>query len=339
MKEAKHYQKLANNLAACGLCNHFCRIENGRRGLCGVRLNCDGVLYTLVYDKVVAANIDPIEKKPLYHFLPGSKTFSIATVGCNFHCDNCQNADISQLPKDSNWSTKDLPGSALTPAEIVESALMSGCQSIAYTYTEPTIFFELALDCMKLARSKGLKNVWVSNGYTSTPALIQARDYLDAVNVDLKFFNRQSYLKIAGAKLEPILENLKWYKTNGVWLEVTTLIIPSLNDNPQELNNIAEFISGELGQNVPWHISVFHPAFKLLDHPATSRDIINLAWDIGQQAGLNYIYVGNIEDQNRSNTYCPGCKSLIVQRTGYLVKRFDEDGQCPKCHAKIDLIL
>ncbi|MFA6409993.1 MAG: AmmeMemoRadiSam system radical SAM enzyme [Candidatus Buchananbacteria bacterium] len=339
MKEALFYKKLEDNKVKCELCHQFCQIMSGKRGLCGVRENSGGTLQTLVYGKIASANIDPIEKKPFFHFLPGSQAFSIATVGCNFSCANCQNADISQSPKEKLKFLSQMPGSEATPEQVVKLALESNCQSIAYTYTEPTIFFEFALDCMKLAKKSGLKNVWVSNGYTNLPALEMAKPYLDAVNVDLKFFSEKNYQKICGAKLQPVLDNLIWYKQNNIWLEITTLLIPTLNEGSDELTKIARFIKDQLGANTPWHVSAFFPQYKLNKIPATVPADIKKAWQIGRAVGLNYVYGGNIFGQQTEDTSCPACGQTAISRQGYQVKRFDNKGLCPFCGAKIDLII
>lgn len=285
---------IKNNLIHCQLCNHYCLIAEGKTGLCGVRKNINGKLYSLVYGKVIAANIDPIEKKPLYHFLPGSLSYSIATVGCNFRCKNCQNADISQFPIVNKLEENYVPGEETKPEDVVKRAKQSGCASIAYTYTEPTIFAEFALDCMKLARKAGLKNVWVSNGYTAKEAWPKILPYLDAINVDLKFFNNETYLKICGAKLQPVLDNLKLLKKEKIWLEVTTLIIPGLNDTEKEITAIASFIFKELGADTPWHVSRFFPQYQLQKEGPTDEQIIYSAVRIAKGIGLRNVYAGNL---------------------------------------------
>ncbi len=369
MIEALFYKKLANQQARCKLCNQHCIINDGRVGICGVRKNISGKLNSLNYGKIVAANIDPVEKKPLFHFLPGSLTYSIAAVGCNFSCAHCQNADISQSPKSKVQSSKFTTGET-TPEEVVELAVVNGCPSISYTYTEPTIFYEFALDCMKLAYRKGLKNIWVTNGYTGREALELASPYLDAVNVDLKFFSQHSYQKICGARLQPVLDNLKWYAKSGkesdseasesdsgarksdkefnfesselnsgarkkIWLEITTLIIPTVNDSDKELGEMAKFIHDELGAEVPWHLSAFFPAHEMADKPPTPKSTILRAYEIGKQAGLHYVYGGNIVDAKMENTYCPKCGTVVIERHGYEVERRDDDGKCGKCGAAI----
>jgi len=293
MHKALLYQKLNNNRAQCGLCRHRCIIDDGKRGICGVRENKKGELYSLVYGRIIAEHIDPIEKKPLYHFLPGSFSLSIATVGCNFRCLNCQNAEISQISKE-NPKDVEIFGEEVSAEKIVRDALDSGCPSISYTYTEPTIFFEFALDCMKLAKKKGLKNVWVSNGYMSKEALEIISPYLDATNIDLKAFSDKFYQEICGARLEPVLENLKEIKKRKIHLEVTTLIIPQKNDSEKELKAIAEFIKKELGRDVPWHVSRFFPHYKLSHLQPTPIEKVLRAVEIGKESGLQYVYPGNI---------------------------------------------
>jgi len=322
----------------CQLCNRYCLISEGKTGICAVRKNIEGKLYSSVYGKVIVANIDPIEKKPLFHFLPGSLSYSIATVGCNFRCQHCQNADISQLAE-KTFGTDFIPGQDTKPEEIIDQAKASGCQSIAYTYTEPTIFAEYALDCMKLAKKAGLKNVWVSNGYTAKEAWPKLLPYLDAINVDLKFFTNEAYLKICGAKLQPVLDNLKLLHQKKIHLEITTLIIPGLNDTDHELMQIAQFIKNELSPDVPWHVSRFFPQYKLQGLNPTEEDLIYKAVSIGKEVGLNYVYGGNVMDETLENTYCPQCGELVIERRSYRIKRFDHEGHCNKCKEKIKLVI
>ncbi|RJR32159.1 AmmeMemoRadiSam system radical SAM enzyme [Candidatus Parcubacteria bacterium] len=336
MKEALFYQKLNDQKVKCQACSHYCIISNGKRGICGVKENQDGVLYALNYGKIIARNIDPIEKKPLYHFLPGSQSYSIATVGCNFRCLNCQNADISQASKEGYFfNKKEIPGEGMSPEGIVADALKTNCQSIAYTYTEPTIFYEFAKDCMALARTKGLKNVWVSNGYFSKEVINDAKSLIDAANIDLKFFSNKNYLKVCGTKLQPVLDNLIRLKESDIWLEITTLLIPGFNDSENELKHIAGFIAEEIGLDVPWHVSAFYPAFKMADVPPTATASILKAVNIGKESGLNYVYGGNIVDEKSSTTFCPHCKTPVIKRIGYNIKRMDFGGYCPNCHYKV----
>lgn len=339
MKETLLYEKLDHQKVKCNVCNHRCIILPRHRGICGVRENKNGRLYLLVYGKAISENIDPIEKKPLFHFLPGTESLSVATVGCNFRCLNCQNADISQASKEGYFFNKKIiPGEELPPEKIVKDAQETNCKSIAYTYTEPTIFLEYALETMKLAHQKNIKNVFVSNGYMTQDALKLIAPYLDAANIDLKSFDNDSYLKNCGARLKPILDNLVLMKKLGIWLEVTTLIIPDFNDSKEELNKIAEFIAKKLGFETPWHISRFFPAYKLLGTPQTPVEKIHQACQIGKKNGLKYVYAGNIPGDEYENTYCPECGELCIDRLGYEIERFDKNGKCPKCGAPLEII-
>ncbi|NQV00864.1 MAG: AmmeMemoRadiSam system radical SAM enzyme [Parcubacteria group bacterium] len=292
MEQALLYKKLSDKKAQCQACAHYCVILPDQRGLCGVKENQNGKLYSLVYDKIIALHIDPIEKKPLYHFLPGTYSLSLATVGCNFVCQNCQNWDISQSPK----LNKPILGQTLSPEKIVQNALDNNCPSISYTYTEPTIFLEYALKTMKLAKEKGLKNIWVTNGFMSPQTLDLIIPELDAANVDLKSFEENFYQKYCGGKLKPILENLKELKRKNIWLEITTLIIPGLTDKTEMLKKIAQFIKKELGAETPWHISRFSPeiSWKLKNLPVTSLEKLENAEQIGLKTGLKHVYKGNI---------------------------------------------
>ena len=337
MRETLLYKKLNNKMVQCGICNHRCVILPQKRGFCNVRENQNGILYSLIYGKVIAENIDPIEKKPLYHFMPGTNSLSIATIGCNFRCLHCQNWQISQASKKNKEQTNIL-GENLSPKEIVKHCLKNKCQSISYTYTEPTIFLEYALDIMKLAKKHKIKNVWVSNGYMTKEVIELIAPYLDAINIDLKSFSEKFYNKYCGTKIEPVLENLKFLKQKNIWIEITTLIIPTLNDNLKELKKIAEFIFQKLGSNVPWHISKFFPSYQLENIPSTLIEILIKAREIGLNAGLKYVYLGNVGNHAGSDTYCPECKTLIIERIGYQIKRFDRNNKCPKCEEKIDLI-
>ncbi len=333
MKEAMFYEKLDNNLVNCNLCSHHCRkIADSKRGICGVRENRDGTLYSLVYGKAVARSVDPIEKKPLFHFLPGSSAYSVATVGCNFRCDNCQNYDISQLPKVRGT----IVGEDVSPEEIVLAAKLSNCASIAYTYTEPTIFFEYALDTAKLARKEGIKNVFVTNGYITPEALQEITPYLDAANIDLKSFSDDFYRSNCGARLEPVLDSIKLHKSLGIWIEITTLIIPTLNDSETELKKIAEFIK-DVGEDTPWHITQFHPTYKLIDQPITPVTTLRKARQIGIEAGLRYVYEGNVPGENGENTYCHNCQKMLIHRHGYqILENNIKNSKCPHCGTEID---
>jgi len=337
MKEALFYKKLTDKKVQCYACNHKCLILPGNSGICSVRKNIDGKLYSLVYGLACAENVDPIEKKPFFHFLPGTDSLSVATVGCNFRCLNCQNWDISQGPKIAGK----IDGFILPPEKIIEDALKNNCQSISCTYTEPTVFTEYALETMKLAKKSELKNAWVSNGYMSKDVLKTVSPFLDAINVDLKSFNEKFYQKVCGAHLKPVLENLKMIKKLGVWLEITTLALPALNDSAKEFKQIAKFIKDELGDETPWHISKFSPeiSWKMQTYSPTLKKTIKEARDIGLKAGLKYVYTGNLLDNVGENTYCPKCKTLNIKRIGFSIERLDKNGKCHKCGTDLNLAL
>jgi len=339
MREAIFYTKLKDNFVRCDTCNQRCIIKDGDRGFCGVRKNENGKLILLVYGKAIAINVDPIEKKPLFHFLPGSNALSFGTVGCNFECSFCQNWTISQAPKEKFFWHGENIGKEWLPAKIITDALKQDCQSIAYTYNEPTVFLEYALDTMKLAHEVKLKNIWVSNGYMSPETLSLILPYLDAINIDLKSFSEKFYQEYCGAKFLPVLENIKKIKKAGVWLELTTLLIPNLNDSTPELKKIANFIVNDVGKDTPWHISRFYPAYKMNALETTDAKLIDKAVKIGKDAGLKYVYAGNLPGSSHENTFCPHCKKIVIERVGYIVRRLDRDGICPYCKTNIDLIL
>jgi len=331
MKEAMLYEKLPGDRVRCRLCAHYCVIGDGRRGVCQMKENRDGTLYTLVYGHPVAQGVDPIEKKPLFHFEPGSHAYSIATSGCNFRCRWCQNWALSQVTRPRQISAREESG----PAQIVKAARGTGCQSIAYTYTEPTVFFEYAYDTARLGHEAGLANIFVTNGYMSGETLKLLEPYLDAANVDLKAFRDETYQRYVGARLQPVLDSLNTMRQQGIWLEVTTLVIPGINDDPAELRNLAGFIADELGVDTPWHVSRFFPAHKMADVPPTPAAVLRRAREIGRQAGLRYVYIGNLLDEE--NTYCYECRALLIRRDedGVLEQRIHSDGHCPDCGAPI----
>jgi len=332
MKEAMIYEKLEGRDVRCHLCSHNCLIKNHQSGICAVRENRDGVLYSLVYGKIISFNIDPIEKKPLFHFLPESTSLSIATVGCNFRCKHCQNYEISQYPRERKVS---IPGTDTTPEAIVNAAIQNNCRSISYTYTEPTIFFEFAYDCAVLAHEKGIKNVFVSNGYTGKEAVRLIAPFLDANNIDLKGSDK-FYREICGARLDPVKETIRLMKELGVWVEVTTLIIPELNDSEKDLTDMAEFISS-VDPAMPWHVTQFYPTYKLLDKPHTPVSKLRQAREIGFKAGLKFVYEGNVPGEGGENTYCPSCKEVLIKRSGYSISsNLIRDSRCPKCNAFLE---
>lgn len=324
---------VADRKVRCQLCAHRCLIAEGRRGICQVRENRAGTLYTLVYAQPVARHIDPVEKKPLFHFYPGSTAYSLATLGCNFHCHFCQNWTIAQCPVMPDQGE----GAAIEPAEIVAAALQHGCRSIAYTYTEPTVFFEYAYDIARQAKAQGIANILVSNGYQTPEALALIHPYLDAANVDLKGFSERFYRRIVGARLQPVLDTLKRLKALGVWLEVTTLIIPTLNDSEAELRELARFIATELGAETPWHVSRFFPAYKLSNLPPTPLATLHRAWEIGLEEGLRYVYEGNAPGCGSEHTYCVQCGVRLISRHGLtLLSNRIRAGCCPDCGATVD---
>lgn len=348
MKKAVLYKKLKKNNVQCLACSWQCAISPGKSGICGVRQNKNGDLYLLVYGRPIAVNIDPVEKKPLFHFLPGKTVFSFGTLGCNFSCGFCQNWDISQTPKLSKKIDVEkkqqktiedliLACQKLSPKEIIDYCLKNKISAIAYTYNEPAIFFEYAYDTARLAHKKGLKNIYVSNGFETDMALEKISPYLDAINIDLKAYSPKFYKKICKAKIEPVLNNIKTIakEFKKTWLEITTLIIPGHNDSPEEIKKIAEFIA-KLNPCIPWHISAFYPAYQMSNIQATPTKTIHQAYKIGKKAGLRFVYTGNIYDHHGQNTYCPNCRLALVKRDGYTITDNSiENNRCPKCKENI----
>jgi pyruvate formate lyase activating enzyme len=333
--DAMLWESLDGQKVQCHLCGHECVIAAGKYGVCRVRQNVSGALKSLSYSSVVALNVDPIEKKPLFHFLPGTASLSIAAAGCNFQCGFCQNWQISQAPR-SDWR---VAGQAIKPEEIVTSAVDHHCASVSYTYTEPTVFFELAYDTARLARQRGVRNCFVSNGYLTPLAIETIAPYLDAINVDLKAFRDETYRKIMKASLEPVLVCLRALLKAGIWVEVTTLIVPGMNDSPQELREIAEFIAGDLGRHVPWHVSRFHGDYKMTRAPATPIKTLEMACRLGRDAGLKYVYCGNVTGEVDESTHCPACGRIIIDRMGFSVREVNFSrgkGKCWNCAEKIE---
>ncbi|MBI4844420.1 MAG: AmmeMemoRadiSam system radical SAM enzyme [Nitrospirae bacterium] len=331
MKEAMFYAKEDEGHVRCSLCAHRCLIADGKRGICGARLNKEGVLFSLVYGKLVAMNIDPVEKKPLFHFMPATVTYSIAAAGCNFRCLHCQNFDISQYLR----RNEGIPGRDVPPHLVIEEAVTTGCRSISYTYTEPTIFFEFALDCARIARSKGLKNIFVSNGYMSADAAREVAPFLDAINIDLKG-DDLFYKKVCGARLQPVLDTISLMKELGVWVEITTLVIPSYNDSESILKGIAGFIMS-VDPSIPWHVTQFYPTYKLAGQPRTPLETLRHARDIGYEKGLKFVYEGNVPGEGGENTFCPRCGELLIRRVGYNITENRIHGdKCIKCLSHIE---
>ncbi len=312
----------------CTLCRHYCKLKDGQRGICGVNANEGGRLRNLVYGKVAALNIDPIEKKPLYHFLPGTTALSLGTVGCNFQCPFCQNWQISQ-------SDDNAGGQEVSPEQLVDAALRQGCSTIAYTYNEPTVFYPFARDVALLAKKHGIKNIFVSNGLESPEVIEDMRGLIDAFNIDLKSFDPDYYKKTLKGSLEGVLDTLKRLKEHGFWVEVTTLIVPGDNDSDGELGQIASFIAEALDPFTPWHISAFHPDYKVDDKAPTPLKTLRRAEAIGRKAGLHYIYMGNVPADGV--TLCPACGTRLIERRGfYMTANRLEDGTCPKCGRQIE---
>ncbi len=330
--EALLWERRAGGTVACNLCAHRCVIRPGLRGICGVRENRDGTLVTLVGDAVCSAEVDPIEKKPLFHFLPGTLAYSIATAGCNFHCLFCQNWAISQWPRMRGWP---FPAEPAAPGDIVDAAVQRGCASIAYTYTEPTIFFELALETARRAVAAGLRNVFVTNGYMTPEALDLVAPVLHAANVDLKSFSDRYYRKVCGARLEPVLETIRGMRRRGIWVEVTTLVIPGRNDSDRELGALAGWLAS-VDRDMPWHVSAFYPAYRMLDVPPTPPAVLHRAAGIGRRAGLRYVYTGNVPGDPWESTACPDCGCWLVRRRGFrIVDNRVTEGRCPVCAAAV----
>ncbi len=354
LHEARFYERLPEGKVLCTLCPHDCRIPEGARGACGVRYNQGGTLYTLVYDRVIAREVNPIEKKPLFHFHPGSYAYSVSTVGCNLRCAYCQNWEISQWPKEHlarhvetpghagpicpqlTELQRDIPGEHVTPEGLVAAAQDTGCLSLSYTFTEPTVFYELAYDTAVLARAQGLKNNFVSNGFISEAPLREITTVLDAANIDLKFFKEESYRRVSRARLAPTLDAIRLYHALGVWLEVTTLVVPGLNDSDAELTAIAEFLAS-LSPAIPWHVNRYYPAYGMHERPPTTRAALRRARHIGLRAGLRYVYEGNVPGEGGENTWCWQCKELLIERYGFHVRRNRiREGRCPGCGVQID---
>jgi pyruvate formate lyase activating enzyme len=330
MHEAMFYERLEGGAVRCFLCSHRCRISTGKRGICGVRENAGGTLDSLVYGKVVALHLDPIEKKPLHHYLPGTTSLSLATAGCNFRCLQCQNAEISQLPPGAP-----IPGRDTPPQDLVVEARAAGAASISYTYTEPTIFFEYAMDIGRLAHDAGLGNVFVTNGFITPEALEVTEGWLNAANVDLKAFSDETYKKTYGGRLQPVLDSIAGWWRRGVWVEVTTLVIPGINDSDAELADIAGYLAS-VSPDIPWHVSAFFPTYRLLDRPPTPPETLVRARDIGVRAGLRFVYVGNVPGAGGEDTACPSCGKTVILRRGYRVERIElAGGKCRFCGAVI----
>ncbi len=329
--EALFYNKLDKKIVQCVLCPRNCTIALGKRGYCGVRENRAGSLYTLVYAKAVIMHIDPIEKKPFFHFLPSTTAFSLATVGCNLKCKFCRNWDISQArPEETLYFY-------LEPKQIIKKVKASGSPTIAYTYTEPTIFYEYMIEIAKLARKEGIRNVMHSSGYINEEPLRQLAKYLDAADIDLKGFTQDFYVKISDATLPPVLKALKILKEEQVFLEITNVVLPGYNDDPDTIRKMCLWIKENLGVDTPIHFLRFFPMYKLTSLNATPVETLEKARAIALACGLKFVYIGNVAGNDAENTYCPRCKKLLIERKGYFVMQNNiENGRCKFCGEKIE---
>jgi len=332
MKKADFFEKLENDFVQCTLCPHNCRIAPKKFGLCGVRQNQQGVLVTHVYERAIATHVDPIEKKPLFHVYPGSKSFSVATVGCNFTCTFCQNHEISQMPL-----TGRIQGYPLSANEVVKAAREQGCRTIACTYTEPTIYYEYAYDIAVIAKKHDIDVVFVSNGYINPKPLKKIAPFLTAINVDLKGWDEQFYRQVCGGDLKSVKSSLKLIKSLGIFLEVTTLVVTGYVDNTDTLKSIARFIVEELGSDTPWHVSRFHPSYQYRNSQPTPLSILQHAREIGYEQGLRYVYSGNVFGDEGESTFCYSCGAKLIARRGYeIISNAVKNNACPYCGAEID---
>lgn len=331
LHEASFYRQLEGGTVGCELCPNRCILGQGQRGLCKVRENINGKLYSLVYGKPVTIDVDPIEKKPLYHFLPGAKAYSLATAGCNLECKYCQNWDISQR------RPEDLESTSMTPEEVVAQAIKSDSQVIAFTYNEPTVWYEYMLDIAKLAKQKGLKTVMISSGYINPEPLKNLLSYLDGVKIDFKSFNSEVYATLIRGKLEPVLESIKIVHESGKWLELVHLVVPGYTDDLAEIKEMCQWVKDNVSDSVPIHFTRFWPKYKLLNLPPTPEETLKKARQVCREIGLKYVYTGNIEDEEGSITYCPDNNQPMIKRLGFFVKEnlVDSSGKASSCPTAI----
>jgi pyruvate formate lyase activating enzyme len=334
IREAMFYEKLGDNKVHCNLCAHSCRIASGKRGFCGVRENRGGALYTLIYGTVSSEAVDPIEKKPLYHFYPGSYVYSVGSIGCNFRCKHCQNWSISQASLEDSYTME------ILPEELVERALLSRSRSIAWTYNEPTIWHEYTYECAKLAKCAGLATVYVTNGYMTPEALRHIAPYLDAANIDIKAFNEKFYHDVPSAKLGPVLEASALAKELGIHVEITTLIIPGVNDSLEELRELSKWMYKNMGPETPLHFTRFHPQYQMQNLSPTPVKTMQEACKIATEEGMKYVYMGNVPGSDRNNTFCPNCGKMLISRGIFEIERYDitPEKTCPKCGESIPII-
>ena len=326
LKEVSFYKKLPDLKIRCEICPKECEIADLERGYCGNKENRKGTYYSLVYGESCAAHIDPIEKKPLFHYLPSTKAFSIAAVGCNFECKFCQNWRIAQ------YRPEQVESFYLPPKEVVSLAKRKGCPTIAYTYTEPVVFYEYMYDTAKLAKSEGIGSVMISNGFINEEPLIELCKQLGGVKIDLKAFTEKFYKDYCSGELKPVLDTLKTLKKVGIWYEIVVLLIPTLNDSEGEIREMCQWIKAELGVQVPVHFSRFHPMYKIKNLPSTPVKTLETARKVAREVGLHYVYLGNVPGNEGESTYCPGCGEVVIRRIGYhIIKNAIKGGKCPKC--------
>jgi pyruvate formate lyase activating enzyme len=330
-KEAKFWKQLENKKVQCLLCPHKCKVNDKRRGVCGVRENIDGKLYTLIYGSYSSIAVDPIEKKPLYHFYPGSNALSFGTIGCNLRCLHCQNYTISRVLPEEAFLRE------VTPDEVVELAKNYDCEGVAWTYNEPAIWHEFTYDASKEIKKEGLYTVYVSNGYINEDPFREIAKYLDAINIDVKAFHEEFYKKICSARLEPVLETCVLAKELGIHLEITYLVIPTYNDSLDEIRSFCRWVLDNLGDKVPLHFSRFHPDYKMVDVPPTSVETLINAYNLAKEQGIKYVYLGNVPHGEYENTYCPSCGELLIERYIFTAKIVSpiKNGKCPKCGTTI----
>jgi pyruvate formate lyase activating enzyme len=329
-KEARYYQKLSDNKVRCTLCPWQCLVSDGKRGHCDVRLNNGGKYYSLVYGRVSAHHNDPIEKKPFYHFLPGTTAFSIATTGCNVDCKFCQNWELAQRMPEDVYSVN------MSPGDIIRYAKQWDCKSIAYTYNEPTIFTEFIYDIAARSKENGIRNVIISNGFINKKPLMDLCKVIDGYKVDLKGFTQEFYSNVVSGILDPVLETLVTLKSEGIWTEIVYLVVPTLNDNLKDIKKMVKWLYNELGPEVPIHFSRFYPKYKLKNLPPTPVATLERARNAGLEAGLHYVYMGNIPGHKSENTYCPGCKKILIGRVGYRIfNNKIKNGKCDSCGHQI----
>ncbi len=334
IKEGVLFDQLPDNKVKCHVCSHRCVISEGKLGICGTRKNIDGKIYTTIYNTVSSEAVDPIEKKPLYHFLPGTLSYSLGTIGCNFRCEHCQNWQISQVTLEEAWTRE------ITPEEAIKRAISTGSKSISWTYNEPCIWHEYTYDSAVLAKNAGLKTVYVTNGYITPEALKRIAPYLDAFRVDIKSFSEEFYRKVCKARLAPVLESTKLAKELGMHVETITLVIPGRNDSPEEITQIVRWVRDNLGVNTPMHFTRFHPMYKMEDAKPTPVETLEMAHDIAKKEGMRFVYTGNVPGHKYENTYCPKCNSLLIDRTGFRVSAIRiKDGKCPQCGEGVPVMM